>query len=100
MRKGLSVPSFKMVGTRGEIMLVNQENLNQQVESIHNLDRSLALVRANAHSPLDGGFSPVTGLSEVGAIHQRVLATDPGSARNSLEGFRSQVAWLGDTHPI
>lgn len=97
MRKGLSVPSFKMVGTRGEIMLVNQENLNQQVESIHNLDRSLALVRANAHSPLDGGFSPVTGLSEVGAIHQRVLATDPGSARNSLEGFRSQVAWLGDT---
>ena len=78
-------------------MLVDQENLNQQVESIHNLDRSLALARQNAHSPLDGGFSPVTGLSEVGTIHQRVLATDPGSARNSLEGFRSQVAWLADT---
>ena len=78
-------------------MFINQDHLNQQSSDITRLGRRIERVSNEAYSPLDGGFSPVTGLSEVGTIHQRVLATDPGSARNSLEGFRSQVAWLGDT---
>ena len=77
-------------------MIINQHNLNQQVDAINNLGQNLSLATQRVHSPLDGGFSTVTGLSEVGAIHQRVLATDPGSARNSLEGFRGQVSWLGE----
>nr|PKZ24854.1 hypothetical protein CYJ44_08065 [Corynebacterium aurimucosum] len=77
-------------------MIVNIGNLKQQVDAIHNLGRNISLAGQRAHSPLDGGFSTITGLSEVGTIHQRVLVTDPGSARNSLEGFRGQVSWLGE----
>lgn len=78
-------------------MFIDQENVDQRSSDITRLGRRAEKASMGIHSPLDGGFSTVTGLSEVGAIHERVLATDPGSARNSLEGFRSQVAWLGDT---
>ncbi|QRP96910.1 hypothetical protein I6J72_06715 [Corynebacterium sp. FDAARGOS 1242] len=78
-------------------MFIDQENVDQRSSDITRLGRRAEKASMGIHSPLDGGFSTVTGLSEVGAIHQRVLATDPGSARNSLDGFRSQVAWLGDT---
>lgn len=78
-------------------MIIDQTSLSNEIGRISELGRRARGASSGAHSPLDGGFSPVTGLSEVGTIHQRVLATDPGSARNSLEGFRSQVAWLGDT---
>lgn len=78
-------------------MIIDQQSLSQEVGRFSELGQRAMGASNGAISPLDGGFSTVTGLSEVGAIHQRVLATDPGSARNSLEGFRSQVAWLGDT---
>ncbi|OFR66974.1 hypothetical protein HMPREF2875_08150 [Corynebacterium sp. HMSC078H07] len=78
-------------------MNINQESFESQIQNVNRLSREITILGQGTHSPLDGGFSTVTGLSEVGAIHQRVLATDPGSARNSLDGFRSQVAWLGDT---
>lgn len=77
-------------------MIINQNALAQEVARVADLGMKVENASGRAHSPLDGGFSPVTGLSEVGAIHQRVLATDPGSARNSLEGFRGQVSWLGE----
>lgn len=77
-------------------MIINQNAIDQEVSRVAELGRKAEKASGGAHSPLDGGFSPVTGLSEVGAIHQRVLATDPGSARNSLEGFRGQVSWLGE----
>lgn len=78
-------------------MIIDQQSLSEEVGRFSELGQRALGASNGAISPLDGGFSTVTGLSEVGAIHQRVLATDPGSARNSLEGFRSQVAWLGDT---
>ena len=78
-------------------MFIDQDNVDQRSSDITRLGRRAEKALLGIHSPLDGGFSTVTGLSEVGAIHERVLATDPGSARNSLDGFRSQVAWLGDT---
>lgn len=77
-------------------MLIDKQNMRLEVHNVDRLSRRLDALGGKATSPLDGGFSPVTGLSEVGAIHQRVLATDPGSARNSLEGFRGQVSWLGE----
>lgn len=78
-------------------MLIDRRNMRVEVQNVDRLSRRLDALQGKATSPLDGGFSTVTGLSEVGAIHQRVLATDPGSARNSLEGFRGQVSWLGET---
>lgn len=78
-------------------MIIDQQSLSEEVGRFSELGQRAMGASRGANSPLDGGFSTVTGLSEVGAIHQRVLATDPGSARNSLDGFRSQVAWLGDT---
>ncbi len=33
----------------------------------------------------------VHGVGDVGAIHQRVIATDPGSASNSLRSFNEQI---------
>ena len=77
-------------------MLIDRRNMRVEVQNVDRLSRRLDALQGKATSPLDGGFSTVTGLSEVGAIHQRVLATDPGSARNSLEGFRGQVSWLGE----
>ena len=77
-------------------MLIDRRNLRLEAQKFDRLSRSLDAIHGKATSPLDGGFSTITGLSEVGTIHQRVLATDPGSARNSLEGFRGQVSWLGE----
>lgn len=77
-------------------MLIDRRNLRLEAQNFDRLSRSLDAIHGKATSPLDGGFSTITGLSEVGTIHQRVLATDPGSARNSLEGFRGQVSWLGE----
>lgn len=51
----------------------------------------------NAQSPLDSAFSPVSGIDHVGAIHQRILETDPGSAGNSLRAFSEQLKWLYDS---
>ena len=78
-------------------MFIDAKSIENQIRNVNRLSRGLSLAGKSAFSPLDGGYSPVAGLSEVGTIHQRVLATDPGSARNSLERFREQVAWLGDT---
>lgn len=50
-----------------------------------------------ARSPLDSAFSPVSGIDHVGAIHQRILETDPGSASNSLKAFAEQLKWLYDS---
>ena len=50
-----------------------------------------------AVSPLTGSFSPVTGIDHVGAIHERVLSSDPGSARNSILSFVKQLEWLSDS---
>lgn len=78
-------------------MIINQNAIAQEVLRVAELVSKAENASGGAHSPLDGGFSPVTGLSEVGAIHQRVLATDPGSARNSLEGLEDRFLGLGGT---
>ena len=78
-------------------MRISQDAISRVAANIDRLGRRIEKTSEDTFSPLDGGYSPVAGLSEVGTIHQRVLATDPGSARNSLERFREQVAWLGDT---
>lgn len=51
----------------------------------------------DAQSPLDSAFSPVSGIDHVGAIHQRILETDPGFASNSLRAFSEQLKWLYDS---
>lgn len=68
-----------------------------QIAEIKGFSENLRRVSADATSPLSNGFSPVIGVRDVGGIHERVLTNDPGSARNSLQGFNSQVAWLADT---
>lgn len=78
-------------------MLISQENMMAQVHNVGQLSRRIDAISGEARSPLNNGFSPVIGVRDVGGIHERVLTNDPGSARNSLQGFNSQVAWLADT---
>ena len=52
---------------------------------------------ADTQSPLNRGFTSVSGLDDVGDVHERVLTTDPGSALKSLESFVKQLEWLSDS---
>ncbi len=78
-------------------MQINLSNLFNQLSEIRGLSTELKGIADRAHSPLNSGFSPVTGIKEVGGIHERVLTHDPGSAQRSLQGFNSQLAWLAET---
>lgn len=62
-----------------------------------NLKEEIAQSGGHTYSPLDAGFSPVVGIDHVGSVHQRVLETDPGSARSSLKAFSEQLDWLQDS---
>lgn len=64
---------------------------------IDELSRQMQRAAESAKSPIDGSFSSVNGVGDVGAIHQRVIATDPGSASNSLRSFNEQIQWLAKT---
>ena len=78
-------------------MKINIEGLNSANQVILGLARRSASAVGMATSPIDGSFSSVHGVGDVGTIHQRVIATDPGSASNSLKAFDQQLQWLADT---
>ncbi|GEB98115.1 hypothetical protein CFL01nite_16100 [Corynebacterium flavescens] len=78
-------------------MYLNQNSLNGNRVQLERLTRKMESLTASAQSPIDRSFSRVRGVDEVGAIHERVIATDPGSAQNSLRGFARQLEWLTRT---
>lgn len=78
-------------------MQIRISNLLDVYDRVKGMSRRTAEIAARATSPIDGSFSSVNGVGDVGAIHQRVIATDPGSASNSLRSFNEQIQWLAKT---
>ncbi len=78
-------------------MQIRISNLLDVYDRVKGMSRRTAEISARATSPIDGSFSSVNGVGDVGAIHQRVIATDPGSASNSLRSFNEQIQWLAKT---
>ena len=78
-------------------MKVNTENLSQNARGILDIISTAQSVAADTQSPLNRGFTSVSGLDHVGDVHERVLTTDPGSALKSLESFVKQLEWLSDS---
>lgn len=78
-------------------MKISSESLLNTAMETEFLGTELMGAVGNAQSPLDSAFSPVSGIDHVGAIHQRILETDPGSAGNSLRAFSEQLKWLYDS---
>ena len=67
------------------------------MSSIGDLFRKAQALKSEANSPLNSSFSSVLGIDHVGGIHERVLDSDPGSARQSLLDYAEQVEWLSDS---
>ncbi|MGV0425490.1 hypothetical protein ACUY3N_08130 [Corynebacterium tuberculostearicum] len=78
-------------------MKINVANVGRNINQIERMNQSIAGNNMAAVSPLTGSFSAVTGIDHVGAIHERVLSSDPGSARNSISSFVKQLEWLSDS---
>ena len=78
-------------------MKINVANVGRNINQIERMNQNIAGNNMAAVSPLTGSFSPVTGIDHVGAIHERVLSSDPGSARNSILSFVKQLEWLSDS---
>ena len=78
-------------------MKVNTENLSQNARGILDIVSTAQSMAADTQSPLNRGFTSVSGLDHVGDVHERVLTTDPGSALKSLESFVKQLEWLSDS---
>ena len=78
-------------------MKINVANVSRNINQIERLNQGIAGNNIAAESPLTGSFSSVTGIDHVGAIHERVLSSDPGSARNSISSFVKQLDWLSDS---
>ena len=78
-------------------MKINVANVGRNINQIERMNHNIAGNNMAAVSPLTGSFSPVTGIDHVGAIHERVLSSDPGSARNSISSFVKQLEWLSDS---
>ena len=78
-------------------MKVNTENLSQNARGILDIVSTAQSMAADTQSPLNSGFTSVSGLDHVGDVHERVLTTDPGSALKSLESFVKQLEWLSDS---
>ena len=78
-------------------MKINVANVGRNINQIERMNQNIAGNNMAAVSPLTGSFSPVTGIDHVGAIHERVLSSDPGSARNSISSFVKQLEWLSDS---
>lgn len=78
-------------------MRVSISNIRRTTSSIGDLFRRSQELRSNANSPLDASFSSVSGIDHVGDVHERVLDSDPGSAKQSLLNFAAQVEWLSDS---
>ena len=78
-------------------MKVNTENLSQNARGILDIISTAQSMAADTQSPLNRGFTSVSGLDHVGDVHERVLTTDPGSALKSMESFVKQLEWLSDS---
>lgn len=78
-------------------MKINVANVGRNINQIERMNQNIAGNNMAAVSPLTGSFSAVTGIDHVGAIHERVLSSDPGSARNSISSFVKQLEWLSDS---
>ena len=65
-------------------MKINVANVGRNINQIERMNQNIARNNMAAVSPLTGSFSRVTGIDHVGAVHERVLSSDPGSARNSI----------------
>ena len=78
-------------------MKINVSNVGKNINQIERLNKDISGSNIAAESPLTGNFSQVSGIDHVGAIHERVLSLDPGSARNSISSFVQQLEWLSDS---
>ena len=78
-------------------MKLNSQNLELNSMAINEFQSRISEVGAGINSPLNAGFSSVNGIDHVGAVHQRVLETDPGSACESIKNFSEQLEWLYDS---
>lgn len=75
-------------------MLVSVKNLQRNTSTISELYRRAQSLKDRVNSPLNSGFSNVSGIDHVGGVHERALTTDPGSAKGTLLDYASQVEWL------
>ena len=78
-------------------MELRPDNIMATAMMTANLKEDIAAFGGGTYSPLNAGFSPITGIDHVGSVHQRVLETDPGSARNSMKAFSEQLEWLHES---
>ena len=78
-------------------MKLNSQNLELNSMAINDFQSRISEVGAGINSPLNAEFSSVSGIDHVGAVHQRVLETDPGSACESIKNFSGQLEWLYDS---
>lgn len=75
-------------------MLVSVKNLQRNTSTISELYRRAQSLKDQVNSPLNSGFSNVSGIDHVGGVHERALSIDPGSAKGTLLDYASQVEWL------
>lgn len=78
-------------------MKLSSQNLELNSMAINEFQSRISEVGAGINSPLNAGFSSVNGIDHVGAVHQRVLETDPGSACETIKNFSEQLEWLYDS---
>ena len=78
-------------------MELRPDNIMATAMMTANLKEDIAAFGGGTYSPLNAGFSSITGIDHVGSVHQRVLETDPGSARNSMKAFSEQLEWLHES---
>ena len=78
-------------------MLISVKNLQRNTSTISELYRRAQSLKDQVNSPLNSGFSNVSGIDHVGGVHERALTTDPGSAKGTLLDYAAQVEWLSQT---
>ncbi|KQB85093.1 hypothetical protein [Corynebacterium oculi] len=70
-------------------------NISQSVVKLSAISRTVrSVVSLPLRATINGSFSAVSGLDQLGNHHGVVLMGGPGSARSVLESYAEQVEWL------
>ncbi|MGD7002879.1 hypothetical protein [Corynebacterium halotolerans] len=74
---------------------INSSSIDAAVAELAQLDETAQGVLENARqATLNGSYSGVSGLDQLGAGHGAVLNGGPGSAMGVLESYAEQISWL------
>ncbi|MBC3185109.1 hypothetical protein H7347_00685 [Corynebacterium sp. zg-331] len=76
-------------------MIINLGNISKSIVELSGISRTASSIASiPLRSTINGSFSAVSGLDQLGNYHGVVLMGGPGSARSVLESYAEQVEWL------